>query len=126
MPPGFADQARALAAAAKSDPAARRVMTAPRRFDRSYFVFLESARRTLPPGARGVALYAPGADESAFYLAVYEFAPLPVRLNPARPDPGWIAAIYGSARPAGGKVVREVPGGVLLAPDPGVPEERLR
>ncbi|MEP6802707.1 MAG: hypothetical protein ABJC07_12245 [Acidobacteriota bacterium] len=90
--------------------------TAPRRFNRDYFVFLESARRALPPGVRGVVLYLPGADESAFYLAVYEFAPLPVRWNPARPDPGWIAAIYGPERPAGGTVVRELPGGVLLLP----------
>ena len=126
MPPGFANQARTLAAAANLDPAARRVATAPSRFDRNYFVFLESARRTLPPGVRGVALYAAGADESAFYLAVYEFAPLPVRLNPARPEPEWLAAIYGPARPAGGTVVRELPGGALLAPPVSGPGEPPR
>ncbi|MEP7131599.1 MAG: hypothetical protein ABI914_00445 [Acidobacteriota bacterium] len=93
--------------------------TAPGRFDRSYFVFLESARRSLPPGTRGVALYAPGSNESAYYLAAYEFAPLPVLLNPPAPPAGWISAAYGPAPPAGGVVVRQLPGGALFSSAPG-------
>ncbi|MEP6768016.1 MAG: hypothetical protein ABJC61_05065 [Acidobacteriota bacterium] len=126
MPPGIGGQLRALSDAADLDPAVRRVATASARFDRSYFVFLESARRALPDGARGVALFAPGADESAFYLSVYQFAPLPVRLNPPSVSPGWLAAVYGAARPAGWRVLRELPGGVLMQAPPAGPGEPPR
>ncbi|MCA1580187.1 MAG: hypothetical protein LC796_02105 [Acidobacteria bacterium] len=73
-----------------------------------------------------MALFAPGADESAFYLAVYEFAPLPVRLNPPSVSPGWLAAVYGAGRPPGWTAVRELPGGVLMQAPPGASGEPPR
>ncbi len=69
-----------------------------------------------------MALFAPGADETAYYLSVYEFAPLPVRLNPPAVSSGWLAAVYGTGtgRPAGWSVLRDLPGGVLMEGPPAV------
>ena len=102
------------------DLAVRRLGGSSAAFDRAFFRFVESARRTLPIGCPGVALYAPGPDLQHLYLASYVLAPLPVRLAPPAVPAGWIAAVYGSARPPGWTVVREIPGGALLkaAPSP--------
>lgn len=100
------------------DPAVRRLGGSSAAFDRGFFRFIESARRTLPPGCAGVALYTPVSGESQLYLASYVLAPVAVRLMPDPPPPGWIAAVYGPARPPGWRVVRELPGGVLMQPGP--------
>lgn len=78
-------------------------------------MFLESARRSLPPAAAGVGLYMPDPSEAALHLAAYEIAPRPVRLAPVPLPAGWIAAIYGPA-PPGWTVVRALPGGALALP----------
>jgi hypothetical protein len=98
--------------------AVRRLGGSSAAFDRAFFRFVESARRTLPTGCPGVALYAPAADLRHLYLASYVLAPVPVRLAPGVLPAGWIAAIYGPARPAGWRLVREIPGGALLEGGP--------
>jgi hypothetical protein len=86
-------------------------------FDRRLYFFLESARRRLPPEARGVAVFAP-ESEQARNLVVYQFAPLPAVVMP-RPIPeGWIAAVYGPVRPPGWKHVADVSDGALMWPAP--------
>ncbi|HEY6148216.1 MAG TPA: hypothetical protein VIZ69_10980 [Thermoanaerobaculia bacterium] len=40
---------------------------------------------------------------------------MPVALAGA-PRPGWVALAWGTVRPAGWTVLRELPGGALLAP----------
>jgi hypothetical protein len=100
------------------EAAVRRLGGSSAAFDRAFFRFIESARRTLPSGCAGVALYTPAPGESQLYLACYVLAPVPVRMAP-RPVPrGWTAAIYGpAARPPGWTVVRKIPGGVLMRPE---------
>jgi hypothetical protein len=111
---------RFLERTAGAEPARRRLAGSSTAFDRGYFVFLESARRTLPPGTAGVALFLPSPSEPARYLASYEMAPLPVAEGGAARN-GWVAAVYGPARPAGWTVLRDLPGGALLAPAKGNP-----
>jgi hypothetical protein len=88
-------------------------------FDRPYFILLEWARRKLPPSARGLAVFPdreiPGRG---VYLTLYEFAPLPAAVAPARIPPGWLALVYGPRRPPGWRVVADLPGGALLDPAP--------
>ena len=84
--------------------------------DRAFYLFLESARHSLPEGTQGVALYAPGKEGTELYLAAYTLAPLPVRVAPASVPPGWVAAFYG-APPDGWTVLRALPGGALAAPE---------
>jgi len=85
-------------------------------FDRRFFIFLESARRRMPSGVSGVALYVPHATEQQLYLASYHLAPLPVLLSPRRVPPAWIAAVYGQSSPPGWLLIARVSGGALLRP----------
>ena len=56
--------------------------------------------------------------DSYLFLAAYQMAPLPVRLAPPRPPPGWILAVYGPGRPPGARVLVEWSEGALLEPAP--------
>lgn len=85
-------------------------------FDREFFIFLESVRRQLPPGAPGVAILGAPRSEQFLYLATYHFAPVPVLLAPDRVPPGWLLAMYGPERPAGWKTIAPAHRGALLAP----------
>lgn len=107
---------RFLERGASLDPARRRLAGSATAFDRPFYVFLEAARRARPASSSGVLLVMPDPSEPALHLAAYTFAPVPVRLAPAPLPPGWIAAVYGSERPAGTRVLQELPGGALLAP----------
>lgn len=86
-------------------------------FDRDYFILLEWARRTMPAGTPGIAVYPdreiPGRG---VYLTIYHFAPLPTVVQPEQIPPGWLALVYGPRRPAGWRVVGEIPSGALLEP----------
>jgi hypothetical protein len=86
-------------------------------FDRQYFSFLENARRRLPVSAEGVALYGVPPGEPYVYLAHYVFAPRPVRFAPENPPAGWVAAIYGAARPPDARVLDEWEDGALVVPE---------
>jgi hypothetical protein len=101
---------------ASQDLALRRLAGSAAAFDRPYFVFLESARRKIPPGTRGVAVFRDPPTPAALYLASYTLAPIPVVLSPRQLPPRWIAAAYGTTAPAGWRVLATLPGGVLLAP----------
>jgi hypothetical protein len=114
-PRELAGRIRYLRAYASRELAVRRLGGSSAAFDRPFFLFLESARRRLPKGVAGVAISAPGAGEAALYIAAYDLAPIPVALSPARVPAGWVVAAYGRERPAGWKVLAEVPGGALLA-----------
>ena len=87
-------------------------------FDRPFCVFLESARRSLPPGTPGVAILGAAPTDSVVYVAAYHLAPVPVAVAPRRMTPGWLLAVYGSERPPGWRVVSPLWKGVLLAPAP--------
>ncbi len=101
------------------DLAARRLAGSAAAYDRRFFEFVLAARGALPPGIKGVALYAPGIPEwGGLYLAIYQFAPVPVFLAPARVPPGWVAAVYGSPAPPGWRLLRALPGGALLTASP--------
>ena len=115
-PRELANRWRTLAAYASRELAVRRLGGSSTAFDRRFFVFLESARRRLPPAAAGVAVAVRDPSESALYLAAYQFAPIPVALAPSSVPSGWLLAVYGPERPSGWKVVAEVPGGALLEP----------
>ena len=109
-------RARTLARSARSELAVRRLHGSATARDRPFFAFLESTRRHLPPGTAGVAIVGATASDAAQYLAVYQIAPTPVLLDPRRVPPGWLLAVYGSARPAGWKVLAPVWGGALMTP----------
>jgi hypothetical protein len=85
-------------------------------FDRRFFFFLESAKRRMPNGVSGVALYVPHTTEQQLYLASYHLAPLPVLISPRRIPPAWIAAVYGQSFPPGWSLIARVSGGALLKP----------
>ena len=101
---------------ASQDLALRRLGGSGAAFDRGYFAFLESARRRIPHGTRGVAIFLDRPSQPALYLASYTLAPTPVVLAPRQVPPRWIAAVYGETPPAGWRVLATVPGGALLAP----------
>ncbi len=101
---------------ASKELAVRRLAGSGAAFDRNFFLFVESARRKVPLGVRGVAIYMEEPSRPALYLASYQFAPLPVLLSPRQVPPRWIAAVYGPARPAGWRVLATLAGGALLAP----------
>jgi hypothetical protein len=103
---------------ARQEPALRRLSGTAAAFDRSFFVFLEGARRRLPGNAEGVAIVGAPATDQVRYLASYHFAPRPVLIAPAALPARWIAAVYGPERPAGFRVLAELPGGALLEPEP--------
>jgi hypothetical protein len=101
---------------ARQEPAVRRANGTATAFDRAFFVFLESARRRMPPRTAGVAILGAAPADQAVYLASYHFAPLPVLLSPAAVPAGWAVAMYGPDRPDGWRVLAEVPGGAWLEP----------
>lgn len=105
-----------LRSSASQELALRRLAGSGAAFDRGYFAFLESARRKIPPGTRGVAIFVDPPTKSALYLASYTLAPIPVVLAPSQVPPRWIAAAYGQTPPAGWRVLATLPGGALLAP----------
>lgn len=103
---------------ARQEPALRRLSGTAAAFDRPFFIFLEAARRRLPPTAAGVAIVGAPATGQALYLASYHLAPRPVLMAPAALPAGWIAAVYGAERPSGFRVLAELPGGALLERTP--------
>lgn len=105
-----------LRGAAFQDLALRRLAGSGAAFDRRYFAFLESARRQIPPGTRGVAIFRDPPTTEALYLASYALAPIPVVLAPRQVPPRWIAAVYGETAPAGWRLLATLPGGALLDP----------
>jgi hypothetical protein len=104
---------------ASQDLAVRRLGGSAAAFDRHYFILLEWARRRLPPGARGIAVFPDKEIPSrGKYLTIYQFAPLPTEVAPAVVPAGWLALIYGPRRPQGWRVVENLPYGALLEPAP--------
>jgi len=101
---------------ASQELALRRLAGSGAAFDRRYFAFLESARRRIPPGTPGVAIFRDPPTTEALYLASYALAPIPVVLAPRQVPPRWIAAVYGGTAPAGWRVLATLPGGALLDP----------
>ncbi len=101
---------------ASKEPALRRLAGSGAASDRAYFAFLESARRRIPPGTRGVAIFVDPPTKPALYLASYVLAPTPVVIAPRQVPPRWIAAVYGVPPPAGWRVLATLPGGALLDP----------
>jgi len=98
---------------------ARRLAGSAAAYDRRFFEGILAARDALPPGSKGVAVYAPAVPEwGGLYLAVYHFAPVPVLIAPSRVPAGWLAICYGQDPRPGWRVVRPLPGGALLMPSP--------
>ena len=97
--------------------AVRRLGGSSTAFDRRFYFFLESARRQLPAGVKGVAVFAPDSEQ-ARNLVAYQFAPLPATMAPRRIPAGWIAAVYGPRRPPTWKNVADVSDGALMWPAP--------
>jgi hypothetical protein len=103
---------------ARQEPAVRRLGGSAAAFDRPFFVFLESVRRRLPPGAVGVAVLGAPPTDQVLHLASYHLAPLPVLVAPKALPAGFLVAMYGPERPPGWRVVAEIPGGAVLEPAP--------
>jgi hypothetical protein len=104
---------------ASQDLAVRRLGGSAAAFDRHYFILLEWARRRLPPGARGIAVFPDKEIPSrGRYLTIYHFAPLPTEVAPAAVPAGWLAVIYGPRRPPGWRLIENLPYGALLEPAP--------
>lgn len=104
---------RMIVRTAPLELARRRVGGSGTAFDRDYFVFLENARRRLPSGTLGVGLYGTPGTEPYTYLAGYVFAPRPVHLAPETLPEDWVAAIYGTARPNGVRILEDWGPGAL-------------
>jgi hypothetical protein len=111
-------RARVFARLASLDGNVRRLNGTAAAFDRQFYVFLESARRALPPATAGVAILGAPASDSALYLAAYHFAPVPVLVARDRVPAGWVLAVYGPDRPPGWKTIASVWMGALMAPAP--------
>jgi hypothetical protein len=109
-------RARKIQAYAPRELTVRRLGGSGTAFDRRYFSFLENARRRLPASAEGVAVYGTPPGDPYVYLANYVFAPRPVRFAPPVPPAGWVAAIYGDARPPDAKILQEWDEGALAVP----------
>ena len=86
--------------------------------DRQFYVFLESARRSLPAGAPGVAILGAPRDSPAEHLVPYLFTPARAMVLTERVPPGWFVAVYGPPPPGAWKVVAQLWRGVLMAPGP--------
>ena len=112
----LARSAGLLFRSASLDSKTRRLNGMAAAFDRQFFVFLESARRSLPAGTPGVVLLGVPRTNEASYLAAYQLAPTPVLVAPENVPPGWLLAVYGPERPAGWRVVAPVWKGALMAP----------
>src|SRR5262249_48134898 len=109
VPSEIARRLRLIRHDAGRDLALRRLDGSSAAFDRRFFFFLESARRALRSGARGVAVRGAAASESARNLIAYEFAPRPALASPpGDPPAGWILAVYGSERPEGWREIARV------------------
>ena len=115
-PRELARRARFVARAASKDLAVRRLSGSGTAFDRNFYVFIESVRRSLPRGAPGVVLTTPRPSTQELYLASYALAPVPVRLSSGAAPPRWLAAVYGEPLPAGWRVLARLPGGLLASP----------
>lgn len=109
---------RALTRSAALDGNVRRLNGTAAAFDRQFYVFLESARRALPPATAGVAILGAPASDAALYLAAYDLAPVPVLVAPPRVPPAWLLAVYGPERPPGWKTIASVWKGALMARAP--------
>jgi hypothetical protein len=117
--PEVRDRLAVLRRSWRQDAAARRLGGTAAAYDRRFAALVDSARSALPPGTPGLALHAPGIPEwGGLYLAVYQFAPTPVFLEPKRVPRGWLVLTYGPAEPPGGRVVRPFADGVLVLPPP--------
>jgi hypothetical protein len=110
-------RARSVWRFAPRELAVRRLGGSGTAFDRRFFSFLENARRRLPSGADGVAIYDAPPGEPSLYIASYVFAPRPVRIAPPSLPEGWIAAIYGDRRPPGARILQEWGDGALAVPE---------
>ncbi|HYB52371.1 MAG TPA: hypothetical protein VEG84_00755 [Thermoanaerobaculia bacterium] len=117
-PSEIARRLRRIVRGARLELAVRRLEGSSAAFDRRYFYFLESARRRLPPGARGVAVRVPNPSEAYRDLAAYQFAPVPALLEPPSVPDGWLLAVFGPERPEGWREISSVAGGALLARGP--------
>lgn len=117
-PSELARRAVFLSRFAPRELAVRRAGGSSTAFDRPYFVFLEAARRRLPASVRGVVILGVPRAEPYLYLAAYQMAPRPVRLDAGSVPDGWIIAAYGGERPAGTRTLVEWEGGALLEPAP--------
>jgi len=118
-PKDLARRIRSLSHFASQELAVRRLGGSSTDFDRHYFILLESARRRMPKGAQGLAVFHGGElPVRGEYLTIYEFAPLPTLVAPARVPDGWLALVYGPRRPEGWRVIQELPYGALLDPTP--------
>jgi hypothetical protein len=111
-------RARVLTRSAALDGNVRRLNGTAAAFDRQFYVFLESARRSLPPATAGVAILGVPASDAALYLAAYHLAPVPVLVAPPRVPPAWLLAVYGPERPPGWKTIASVWKGALMARAP--------
>jgi hypothetical protein len=115
--PEFRSRLAILRQSVVRDLPRRRLEGSAAAFDRRFAALVLAARDALPPGTTGVALYASGIPEwGGLYLAIYEFAPIPVIIAPRRVPAGWLALTYGPAAVEGLRVVRRFEGGALLAP----------
>jgi hypothetical protein len=104
---------------AGSDLRARRLAGRGPAYDRRFFELVLAVRDALPPGTKGIALFAPEIPEwGGRYLAIYELAPVPVVAAPNQIPAGWVALVYGGRWPPGLRLLRPLPGGALLAPAP--------
>jgi hypothetical protein len=115
-PERLRSRARLLVRMAPLDANLRRLNGTAAAFDPQFYVFLESARRGLPPATPGVAILGAPASSPAAYLATYHLAPVPVLVAPERVPPGWVLAVYGRERPPGWKVIAPVWKGALMTP----------
>jgi hypothetical protein len=104
---------------AGSDLRARRLAGRGPAYDRRFFELVLAASDALPPGTKGIVLFAPQIPEwGGRYLAIYELAPVPVVAAPDRIPAGWVALVYGGRWPPGLRLLRPLPGGALLVPAP--------
>jgi hypothetical protein len=118
-PKDLARRLRSLSHFASQELAVRRLGGSATDFDRQYFILLESARRRMPKGARGVAVYHAGElPVRGQYLTVYQLAPLPTLIAPERVPEGWLALVYGPQRQQGWRVIQELPYGAIMDPTP--------
>ena len=115
-PDELARRVRFFSHYASQDLPVRRLGGSGAAFDRNYFVLLEWARRKLPRGTKGVAIFSGPLPEPGVHLTHYQFAPIPVIVEPRRVPPGWIALVYGPRRPERWRVLAELPHGALLEP----------
>jgi hypothetical protein len=107
-------RAATLLRSARLDSKTRRLHGTATAFDRQFYVFLESVRSRLPPGACGVAVLGVPRTNQVECLATYHLAPIPLLVAPKQIPPGWLLAVYGPDRPSGWKVIAPVWKGVLM------------